>query len=356
MAEDYRILLIWEDGDTAGQLKEQLVIQEAYSILAKERGERALEALKQESFNIVILQLGIFNAHAVEFIEEIKKIDEDSIIIVFLNNPDPRAIKDLFKTGIYDLITGPLNPDKLFFLIKKGKELHSLMAANRRLLRGIKEYNIVLEKQNVLLTKRIEESTRNLTRLYEDLRSTYMRTIRALAQAIETRDRYTHSHSQNVARYAVAIAEEMGLSVSEIEILREACELHDLGKIGIEDSILGKPSSLTPEEWAQVKRHPITGAQILEPLTFLGSVIELVREHHEHYDGSGYTEGRRGEDILLGARIIHLADAYDAMRSPRSYRKEPFSKEEAILEIKKNNGTQFDPKVVETFLRIVDKL
>lgn len=356
MGQDYRILLVWEDDETAGYLKEQLVNQEAYFLSAKERGEKALEALRQESFDIIILQFGVFNAHAAEFIGEIKKIDPDSIIIVFLNNPDSRVLKDLFKTGIYDLIAKPINLEKLFFLIKKGKELHSLMAANRRLSQGLAEHNNVLEKQNVLLTKRIEESTKNLTRLYEDLRSTYMRTIRALAQAIETRDRYTHSHSRNVARYAVAIAEEMGLSASEIEILREACELHDLGKIGVDDNILGKPSPLTPEEWEQIRRHPITGAHILEPLTFLGSVIELVRQHHEHYDGSGYTEGRRGEDILLGARIIHLADAYDAMRSARSYRKDPFLKEEAISEIKKNNGTQFDPKVVEAFLRIVDKL
>lgn len=183
-----------------------------------------------------------------------------------------------------------------------------------------------------------------------------MRTIKVLAHAIDARDHYTHSHSENVARYAVAVATELGLSAKQIETIREACELHDLGKIGIEDSILTKPSGLTSEEWEQIKRHPAIGAQILEPLTFLNDVIELVRQHHEHYDGSGYPQGRRGDDILIGARIIHLVDAYEAMRSARSYRKVPRTKSEAIEEIKRNNGTQFDPKVVEVFLRIADKL
>ena len=141
-----------------------------------------------------------------------------------------------------------------------------------------------------------------------------------------------------------------------METVREACELHDLGKIGIGDAVLLKPSSLTPQEWEQVKKHPMTGAQILEPLTFLNDVIELVRQHHEHFDGTGYPEGRKGDDILLGARILHVADAYEAMTSARSYRKVPFTKEAAIAEIVKHRGTQFDPHVVDAFLKIVDRL
>jgi putative nucleotidyltransferase with HDIG domain len=223
-------------------------------------------------------------------------------------------------------------------------------------MQSLQEQNISLQRQNTLLAKRIEESTKNLSRLYEDLRSTYMRTIKVLAQAIDARDHYTHSHSQNVTLYAVAIAEEMRLPIKDIEIIREACELHDLGKIGVEDNILSKSSGLTAQEWEQIKLHPITGARILEPLTFLNGVIDIVKQHHEHYDGLGYPGGIHGESILLGARIIHLADAYDSMRSARSYRKIPLTKQEAILEIKRNSGTQFDPKVTEAFLKIVDKL
>jgi putative nucleotidyltransferase with HDIG domain len=183
-----------------------------------------------------------------------------------------------------------------------------------------------------------------------------MHTIKVLAQAIDARDHYTHSHSENVSKYATVIATEMGLSAKEIETIRQACELHDLGKIGVEDAILGKTSSLTEQEWFQIRKHPLIGAQILEPLTFLHDVIDLVRQHHEHYNGAGYPEGRSGEDIHLGARIINLADAYEAMRSARSYRKIPLTKEAAIEEIKKHSGTQFDPKVVEAFLKVVQSL
>jgi putative nucleotidyltransferase with HDIG domain len=183
-----------------------------------------------------------------------------------------------------------------------------------------------------------------------------MRTIKVLAKTIDARDHYTHSHSENVAKYAVAIAEEMGLSVKDIELIREACELHDLGKIAVEDNILAKDSDLVAEEWEKIKQHPLAAAEILEPLTFLNDATALIRQHHEHYDGSGYPAGLKGEDILLGARIIHLADAYEAMRSARSYRKTPLSKEGAVEEIKKNSGAQFDPKVVEIFLRIVERI
>jgi putative nucleotidyltransferase with HDIG domain len=213
-----------------------------------------------------------------------------------------------------------------------------------------------LQKQNALLASRIEDSARNLTHLYEDLRATYLRTIKVLAQVIDARDHYTHSHSQLVSKYAVSIAEEMQLPAREIEMIREACELHDLGKVGIQDSILIKPSELTPEEWQEMRRHPSTAAQILEPLTFLKEVIELIRQHHEHYDGSGYPKGLKREEICLGSRIINLADSYEAMRSPRSYRKVPLTKEEAVSEIKNNSGIQFDPQVVSAFLNIVENL
>jgi putative nucleotidyltransferase with HDIG domain len=315
-----------------------------------------LENFRRNGFDIVIVKFGMPDLDGFSLIKELRKIDPECIIIVLIEEANPRLIKDIYNMGAYDFINHPINLEKLFFLVKKGMDLRSLIMAHHKLTDGLEEQNKALQKQNTLLARRIEESTKNLTRLYEDLRQTYMRTIKVLAQAIDARDHYTHSHSENVAKYAVAIAEQMHLSANEIALIRDACELHDLGKIGIEDNILGKPSTLTPSEWEQVKRHPQTGAQILEPLTFLDGVIDLVKQHHEHYDGSGYPEGRKSEDILLGARIIHVADAYEAMRSARSYRLVPLTKEQAIQEIKRNSGTQFDPKVVEAFLKVVDKL
>jgi HD-GYP domain-containing protein (c-di-GMP phosphodiesterase class II) len=152
------------------------------------------------------------------------------------------------------------------------------------------------------------------------------------------------------------IAREMQLSVKEIDEIRSACELHDLGKIGVHDYILAKSEKLTAEEWEEIKLHSLKSANILMPFNFLDGVVDLVRQHHERYDGTGYPDGLKGEAIKLGARIMAVADAFDAMVSKRPYREQPFTKQEAIEEIKKNSETQFDPEVVKAFLRIVDKL
>jgi len=356
MKDSSRALIISDDEQISRYLREQLIIEGRFQVISENSSHGGLTTFKADSFDIVIMRYAMPDMGSAELIKGIKKADPDAIIIAFLEDHDQQVIAEIFKLGVYDFISKPVNVEKLLFLVNKGTELHSLMAANRKLGEGLKENNASLQKQNLLLAKRIEESTRNLTRLYEDLRSTYMRTIKALAQAIEARDSYTHSHSENVAHIAVAIATQMGLSSVEVETVREACELHDLGKIGIEDAVLLKPSSLTPQEWEQVKKHPMTGAQILEPLTFLNDVIELVRQHHEHFDGTGYPEGRKGDDILLGARILHVADAYEAMTSARSYRKIPFTREAATVEIVNHSGTQFDPQVVDAFLKIVDRL
>lgn len=357
MAEDKAILLICDDDHLSGYLREKLIIDGGYAVTFESTSLGGLNAFRQNNFDLVISKFGMPDLDSRELIKGLKKINPDCVLIVFFSaEPAAALLKELLELGVYDSITCPINLEKLFLLLKKGIELHRIILTSRKLTQILQEQNISLQKQNTLLAKRIEESTKNLSRLYDDLRSTYMRTIKVLAGAIDARDHYTHSHSENVIKYAVAIASEMGLSVRDIESIREACALHDLGKIGVEDNILAKPTHLTETEWKQIKRHPEIGAQILEPLTFLGGVIDLVRQHHEHYDGSGYPQGLKAEDILLGARIIHVADAYEAMRAARSYRKVPLTKEEAVQEIKKNSGIQFDPKVVEAFLRIVDKL
>ncbi|MCX5712999.1 MAG: HD domain-containing protein [Candidatus Omnitrophica bacterium] len=330
MADKPRVLLICEDQPLSKYLAEELIVNAGCTATFASAPEQAIEIFRNSGFDIVIANVVMRGMEFSQLIRELKKTDPDCVAIALSEKADYGEENKLIEQGAYEVIAKPINPDKLFFLVRKGAELHSFAFSHRKSSYGLQEQNTNLQKQNTLLAKRIEESTKNLTRLYEDLRTTYMRTIKVLAQAIDARDHYTHSHSQNVAKYAVAISEEMGLSTKDIEMIREACELHDLGKIGVSDSILLKPSSLTPEEWENIKRHPQIAAQILEPLTFLSDVIEMVRQHHEHYDGSGYPEGRRGEDIILGARIINLADAYEAMRSARSYRKIPLSKEAAV--------------------------
>ena len=356
MSSANRILVICDEEEISTRLRQELIIDGKYFVSFVTSGAQGLASLKENNFDLIIIKYGVSDLDGPALISSLKKTDPNCVILAVLPVGDSELPQGLSESGVFDVIGRHFNPGKLLFIVRKGIEMRSWVASSQKTIQGIKERSISLEKQNVLLTKRIEESTRNLSRLYEDLRSTYMHTIKVLAQAIDARDHYTHSHSENVAKYAVAIAEEFKLSAKEIETIREACELHDLGKIGIEDYILTKPSSLNEEEWKQIKRHPTIGAQILEPLTFLDNVVEMVRQHHERYDGKGYPEGRKGEDIVFGARIINLADAYEAMRSARSYRKTPLTKEEALLDIIRNKGTQFDPKVVDAFLNVVDRL
>jgi len=208
-----------------------------------------------------------------------------------------------------------------------------------------------MQRENDLIQNKYEE----LYKSNIEMQRYYVDTINALIRAIDAKDHYTESHSENVSLIAEVVAKKLGLPQDKIETIRRACKLHDLGKIGIKESILLKPNKLSEEEWAEIKKHPILGAEIIKPLTFLSDVAVLIREDHERWDGKGYPDGLKGELIDIGARIIMVSDAYDAMRSGRPYQK-AMSQEDAIEEIKRNSGTQFDPQVVDTFLRVIQSL
>ncbi len=180
----------------------------------------------------------------------------------------------------------------------------------------------------------------------EEIASLNMRTIEALALAIEAKDHTTHTHLQRVRTYAVAVAKELNLPEAEIEALRAAALLHDIGKLAVPEQIINKPGKLTPEEFEKMKVHPLVGAEILERVAFPYPVAPIVRSHHERWDGSGYPEGLAGEDIPLGARILAAVDCLDALASHRQYRPAlPLA--EAMAKVKENAGTWFDPRVVE---------
>ena len=178
--------------------------------------------------------------------------------------------------------------------------------------------------------------------------------IQTLVTTIEAKDEYTRGHSHRVAEYSALIAKELGWKQKDIFHLRNAAHLHDIGNIGIPDAILNKPARLTDEEYAVIKEHTIIGAEILKNITLVKHVVEVARSHHECYDGTGYPDGRKGEEIPIEARIIAVADSYDAMRSRRIYRN--MLKPEAIYEqFQKNRGVQFDPEITDTFFRLLDE-
>lgn len=220
--------------------------------------------------------------------------------------------------------------------------------------------DVAMALSNAQLIQNLQEKVSEVHQLYEREHSIFIHTAISLAAAIDARDPYTHGHTERVTRYALAIANELedipeALAYKNFkETLHIAALLHDVGKIGVSDGILNKKGKLTPEEYEKVKEHTVTGAAILYPITELGDVAKEVLSHHERYDGAGYPNALKGNEIPLIARVIAVADTFDAITSDRPYRQKKMA-EIAMQIIKDNSGTQFDPIVVSAFLLIYKK-
>ena len=187
-------------------------------------------------------------------------------------------------------------------------------------------------------------------RLFKDLQETYLATVRVLVSTIEAKDPYTHGHTERVAQYSVGIAKEMDFTQDEIQTIQLGAFLHDIGKLHTSDSILHKPGALTDEEWRMVKAHPVRGAQMLQGVKFLEKATDLVRHHHERVDGKGYPDGLRGDEITIGAKIVNVADAFDAMTTERPYR-QGLTMEQAVAQLEDKAGTQFAKEIVEVMVK-----
>lgn len=217
-----------------------------------------------------------------------------------------------------------------------------------------KRFKKQLKKQNYQLNT-IEELYKEVQRASGTIDANVLASIESLARALEARDAYTRGHSDRVNKFSMAIGRIMGLSKHELEILHDASLLHDIGKIGVPDRILLKPTRLTEEEYDIMKSHAQMGADILSSMSFLREHVPLIRWHHERQDGKGYPDGLRGSEIPIGARIIQVADTWDAMTSNRPYRR-ALSNEVAASELIKYSGTQFDADVVDAFISwLLDK-
>jgi putative nucleotidyltransferase with HDIG domain len=183
----------------------------------------------------------------------------------------------------------------------------------------------------------------------------FLFTIEKLAQAVELRDAYTGEHSRRVTRFAVLLGRQLRLSAEDVELIRIGTPLHDIGKIGIEDAILRKPGPLTPAEFEVMKTHVTKGAEIIEKMPDLAAAVPIVRSHHERWDGGGYPDGLRGEDIPRLARVVAVANAFDAMAFDTPYRRGRAA-EVAFAEIERQRGLQFDPDVATAFLQVREKV
>lgn len=270
---------------------------------------------------------------------------ENKSVIVPDTSKDPRFYRDADKKSGFVTRSMICVPMRL-----KDKVIGVLQVLNR--IGDIPFNNHDVEILEAIANQAV--SAIDNARLYENIQKMYLSTIEVLATAIDAKDPYTQGHSRRVTRYAVAIAEELDLDPTTIENVRYASLLHDVGKIGIEDKIIRKAGRLTDEEYAIIKQHPVIGEKILKPVEFLHDKIPGVKHHHEYYDGRGYPSKLKGEEIPLIARIICVADAFDAMTTDRPYRK-GLTINVVMNEFKKNSGKQFDPKCVDAFIRAFEK-
>ena len=289
----------------------------------------AIERVKQEHFDLMILDFIMEPIHGDKVVEEIRKFNKELYILLLTGHKDlAPPLETIRKLDIQGYCEKSDKFDQLLLLIESA--MKSIAQMNE-----IKRINI------------------ELADTYEKLEKAYLDSIQTLRYTVEAKDPYTRGHSDRVAEYSVLLGEKLGLSDNDIKTLRVGGLFHDIGKIGIPDSILLKESKLTDDEYSEIKNHPSIGAHILCDAEVFKDIIPIVKHHHERYDGRGYPGQLKGEDIPYFARIAAVADAFDAMTSKRTYR-DSLPLDVVRGEIEKNLGTQFDPNVGKVFLDILD--
>ncbi len=302
---------------------------------AAPNAEDALAKISQNDYDCVLSDIHMPGMNGVEMLRQIKLQNQDLAVILVTGAPDIDAALEAMRLGAYDHLSKPLNLAALEMTVDRALE-------KKRLIRENREYQRNLESM-------VKERTRQLSDANDDLRRLFTGSIKALAQALEAKDEYTQGHSARVAEESVNIARYLSLPDAEVQRMWLAGYLHDIGKIGIKEAVLNKPGKLDEEEWKLIQQHPVVAGKILGPISELSDVIDIVVHHHERYDGSGYPDGIEGGSIPLGARILTVADAYDALTSRRPYR-DALSCEEARRILGEAAGTQFDPVIMRAFL------
>jgi len=340
-------ILIVDDEKNIRDYLDLILSMEGYKCSQASSGEEALDILEKEEFELLITDIRMPGISGTEVIKKATKIRPHIASIVISAVEQVETAVESLKSGAYDYITKPIiDRERLMLTVERALERRNLKLENLRYQRYLEDM--------------VQQRTKHVRELF-------LNSITALVQAIEEKDGYTRGHSKKVAEISCMIGEEMGLSEGQIAQLDLAGQLHDIGKIGIPDRILQKPGPLSPEEYKIIKTHPVRSYRILRPLfEFKGSLdeitmsendrakeetLDIILHHHERFDGKGYPHGLKGDEIPLGARILAVADSYEAMTSKRSYRSS-LPHEKAVNEIGKGAGTQFDPDVVEIFLKL----
>ena len=331
MTEGKVKVLVVDDEEHIRKLLQRVLEEAGYNVLMADSGQEALDKLvqsKNQGPQLILLDIKMPGKSGIELLSEIKTSYPDTAVVMVTATSDVNIAIRCMKEGAYDYVLKPFNPEEVVLTVNRALEKRSLELEN-------KDYRQHLEDK-------VAEQA-------EKIRTAFFNAITALAYALEAKDKYTSGHSQKVADISVVVAKEMGLPQESIDKVRLAGLLHDIGKIGVMEAVLNKPSRLTDEEFQHVQKHSEIGEHILAPVADDQEILRMVRNHHEHYDGTGYPDGLKGDRIPLGARILAVADAYAAMTSERPYRKAT-DITTAIGELERGCGTQFDVEAVAAFL------
>ena len=328
-------VLVVDDDTSNLRMASHILVGEGLRVSCVKSGEEALKFLGTNKPDLVLLDVHMNGMDGFETLEKLKEGPETGQIpVIFLTaDEDAETEKRGLHSGAMDFIRKPFVPEVMLLRIQN---------------------TIALIRLRNDLSKEVEEKTREVIRQQERLSRMSMQIVKALSGAIDAKDTYTNGHSTRVAEYSREIARRAGYTPEAAENIYMMGLLHDVGKIGIPDSIINKPARLTKNEFEEIMNHPVLGARILQNISEFPELVTGARWHHERFDGGGYPDGLKGTDIPEPARIIAVADAYDAMTSRRSYRS-VLPQEVVRSEIEKGRGSQFDPDFAEIMLKMMDE-
>jgi putative nucleotidyltransferase with HDIG domain len=330
---------------------------EPVRVLTASSAPEALALLASEPIQVVVSDQRMPGTTGVRLLAQVREQRPEVVRILLTGHTEIAiAIEAINKGEIFRLLTKPWNDDELRATVRQALADCVIRAEVARLNTLLQQQNASLHEMNQSLERKVAERTHELEAKNRELRTAYLSTVRALSEAVDAKDPYTRGHSERVGVYASRIARELGCKREFIERIYLAGLLHDIGKIGVPDAIIGKPERLTSAEYDLMKRHPEIGARILEPVKFLADIVPCVRHHHEWYDGSplGYPQRLTAAEIPYPSRIILVADTVEAMTSDRPYRR-ALPLERVVDEIQRFRGTQFDPAAADAFLRIAER-
>lgn len=338
-------ILVADDDSLVRLAIQKILLFFDHEVTAVESGRQVLECVNDE-FDVIVLDINMPDMDGFETLERLNR-QQVEIPVLFLTGAGSMdyAVKAI-HLGAYDFLTKPIADIELFHVkVKQAVE-------KRHFLLQEKAYKKNLEREVEAKTRELAEKNLLLERYSEHLEQATVQIMSSLQAAMEEKDGYTAGHTRRVTELALLLGQAAGFSGDDITVLRRASQFHDIGKLVIDLSCIQKPGALSPEEWELIKKHPGVGASIIEPLTFMDRERDIIRHHHEKIDGTGYPDGIGGNELDTLTRIITIADSYDAMTSRRNYRKN-LTSAEAVGELRRCGGTQFDPELVEIFAGVV---